>query len=372
MLAVSSKWAPALTTDHGLSVKINVLYNGAIVAEDIGFVDGTVKVDRGSDTRRSLSLTIDDPSQFPVGATDRFGVYGQRIYAECGVTYMDGSSERVPVGTFVITSISGDIHTGPLTIAASGLELLLKRALWDTAQSTATWATPADFMAFHIPDTIPGATFVNASTNGAGVLAARTWDAQTDKMTALSEVAASIGAELFCDANGTFRLVDIPDPADLTVAPVWNVSVGESGVMVSAVMELASDGVFNRVVASGENAGDNAAPVSAEAKITSTSDPLRYGGPFGKVTKSYASSLITTTAQAQAAANAMLVKYKAANRTVALETIPNPALDAGDRIRVIYGPAHTPEIHIVNAFDIPLSVTEGSFAISTVSGKADV
>lgn len=371
MLDVSPKWAPALTTDHGLSVKVNVLYDGAVIAEDIGFLDGSVKVDRASDIRRSLALSIADPADFPVDPTDTYSVYGQRIYVERGLTYLDGSSERVPLGTFVITSISGNIHTGPLSIQASGLEILLKRAVWDTAVSTAGYVSCASFLAYHITDTIPGASFVDMSTDGVRRLAAKTWDARTDKWAALAEVAASVGAELFCNANGTFVLADIPDPDNLSIAPVWDITTGEDGVMVSATMSLAADGVYNRVVATGENAGENAQPVAAEAKITDPADPLRYGGPFGRVSKVYGSSLITTYAQALATAKALLVKYRQANRTVALETVPNPALDAGDRIRVHYGSAHDPEIHVVHSFDIPLGTDAGASSIDTVSGKAD-
>lgn len=371
MLPVSAKWLPALTTDHGISVKVDVLYGGRTVAEDIAFVSGSVKVDRGSDVRRSLSLSVADPAQFPASPTDNYAVYGQQLYVERGLTYLDGTTERVPVGTFVITSISGNIHTGPLTIQASGLEVLLKRALWDTAQSTTGYASPAAFMAYHIPDTIPGASFVDASTGGAGALPTKTWDAAGDKWSAMIEIANSVGAELFCDANGTFRLVDIPDPNNLSMTPVWDVTTGDRGVMVSATMQLSADSVYNRVVVSGENTSDNTAPVSAEAKITDAADPLYYGGPFGKVTKVYNSNLITNGIQAAATAAALLSKYRAPNRTVTLETIPNPALDAGDRIRVNYGSAHLPEIHVVNSFEIPLASDDASFSIATVSGKVD-
>ncbi|MFE3409446.1 DUF5047 domain-containing protein [Streptomyces mirabilis] len=371
MQPVSSKWLPALTTDHGLAVKVNVLYNGAIVAEDIAFTDGSVKVDRGSDVRRSLSLSIPSPSDFPVNPTDKFAVYGQRIYVEVGVQYLDGTVERVPAGTFVITSVSGNIHTGPLSVQATGLEILLKRALWDSATSTTGYTNAAAFLAFHIPNTIPGASFVNASTNGATTaLATKTWDANTDKWAAFREVADSVGCELFCDAAGTFRLVDIPDPLNVAVAPVWTIGTGDYGVMVSANMELNSDGVYNRVIVTGENSADFSPPVRATATITNTADPLYYGGPFGKVTKSYSSNLITNDTQAQKTANALLAKYRAPNRTVTLETVPNPALDAGDRIRVNYGDAALPEIHVVHSFDIPLSVSGGGFTINTVSGKA--
>ncbi|MEU3686980.1 DUF5047 domain-containing protein [Streptomyces narbonensis] len=369
MQTVSAKWAKALTTDHGLSVKVNVLYGGAVIAEDIAFTDGSVKVDRESETRRSLSLSIADPSEFPIAPTDRFAVYGQQIYVESGLTYLDGSSERVPVGTFVITSVTGNIHTGPLTVTGAGLEILLRRALFDTATSTGTGSV-AGFMDFHIKDTIPGASFVDSSTNGTNTIPSKTWDANSDKWSALSEAAASIGAELFCDANGTFRLVDVPDPDNVAIPYVWEVAAGHNGVMVSANMGLSAEGVYNRVVASGENAEDNKPPVMAEAKITDTNDPLYYGGPFGKVSKAFSSSLITSTSQAQGAATAMLRNAKASNRTVSLESVPNPALEAGDRIRVVYGDAHLPEIHIVNSFDVPLGIS-GGFSIATVSGKAE-
>jgi hypothetical protein len=301
-----------------------------------------------------------------------FAVYGQRIYVETGIQYLDGSVERVPAGTFVITNVGGNIHTGPLNITASGLEIMLKRALWDTATSTKGYANAAAFLTYWIPNVIPGASFVDASTlGGTTPLATKTWDANTDTWTSFREVADSVGCELFCDAAGTFRLVDIPDPTNVAVTPVWDVSTGDSGVMVSADMSLSADGVFNRVIVTGENAADNKPAVRGTATITSTSDPLYYGGPYGKVTKAYSSSLVTTTAQAQSTANALLAKYRAPNRTVTLETVPNAALDAGDCIRVIYGAAALPELHVVHSFSIPLSVSGGGFSISTVSGKAD-
>ncbi|MET8880554.1 DUF5047 domain-containing protein [Streptomyces rubiginosohelvolus] len=372
MQPVSSKWLPALTTDHGLSVKVNVLYNGVTTAEDIAFTDGSVTVDRGSDVRRSLSLTIPDPSEFPVNATDRFAVYGQRLYVEAGIQYLDGTFERVPAGMFVITSVSGNIHTGPLTINASGLEILVKRSLWDSARSTKGYATAAAFISHWLPIVVPGASFVDVSTLASTTpLATKTWDAQTDAWTSFREVADSVGCELFCDAAGTFRLVDIPDPTNTAVTPVWDVSTGDYGVMVSASMELTAEGVYNRVVVTGENTSDNKPAVRGTASITNTSDPLYYGGPFGKVTKAVSSSLVTTTTQAVSMAKALLAKYRAPNRTVSLETVPNAALDAGDRIRVNYGSAALPEIHVVQSFAIPLSVTNGAFTISTVAGKDD-
>lgn len=370
MQTVSSRWGPALVGSHGVSTKINALYNGVLVAEDIDFVSGSVRVDAGSDVRRSLSLTVGDPAQMPALATDQYAVYGQRLYVESGLAYLNGTAERVPLGTFVITSISGDVHTGPLAITAAGLEILLKRAVWDTATSTSGHGSAAAFIGYHVTDTVSDSGFVDESTRGSFPLASATWDANTDKWASLSAVAASCGARLFCNAEGTFVLADIPDP-DSAGTAVWDVTTGENGVMVSASAELSAEGVFNRVVVTGENAGDNVAPVRAEAKITDPADPLRYGGPFGQVTKPYSSSLVTSGTQAQAAANAMMRAARSPNRSVSLATIPNPALDADDVIRVNYGAVRAPELHIVRSFDIPLTESDGAFTIETVGGKDD-
>lgn len=370
MQPVSARWGPALATDHGLATRVNVLYDGALVAEDIPFVDGSISVDRGSDVRRSLSLTIANPADFPTSETALYGVYGQTLYVESGITYLDGSSELVPCGHFVITQVSGNIHTGPLTITATGLEILLKRAVFETATSTRGFANAAAFINTQLQAVIPGVSFVDASSAGSSSLATKTWDAGQEVWPALVEVATSVGAELYCDANGSFRLVDIPDIE--TAVPVWDVSAGEYGVMVSADMAVTADEVYNRVVVSGENTEDDTPPVSAEAKITT--GPLRYGGPFGKVTKAYSSSLITSGSQAYATAIALLRKYQAPNRTVTLSTIPNPALEAGDCIRVDYGDtAPVPaELHLVQSFSVPLSVDgNASFTIETVSGREE-
>lgn len=371
MLSVSSDWARALTASHGISTKVNVLYGGVLIASDVPFVDGTVKVDRGSETRRSLSLTIADPSKFPTSETAVYGVYGQEIYVERGIRYLDGTTERVPLGTFVITSISGNIHTGPLNIEAAGREILLKRALFDTATNTKGYVSAAAFIKNMIDTKLTGMSFVDRSTVGTVGLPTKTWDAGTDVWSALAEVATSVGAELFCDAYGTFTLRDIPQVANVPVSAVWDVSTGEGGVMISADVRLTADDVYNKVTVTGENAEDNKPPAIGTATITDANDPLRYGGPFGKVTYRFSSSLVTDNSSAVAVATALLAKKRQANRSVTLETVPNPALDAGDWIRVNYGTAALPELHLVQSFDIPLSVTGGSFSINTVGGHDD-
>ncbi|MFE9335279.1 DUF5047 domain-containing protein [Streptomyces sp. NPDC007063] len=370
MQPVSDRWARALATDHGYSVKVDVIFDGVVVAEDIAFTDGAVTVDRGSETRRSLSLTIPNPSDFPVDPADTYSVYGTRLYVEAGIRYLDGSTERVPLGTFVLTSIGGDRHLGPLTITAPGLETLLRRSVWEVATSTDGFGSPAGFIETAIMDAIPDASFVDLSTGGSGALATATWDAYSDKWAALADVAKSASCDLYCDANGTFVLADIPDPLSPSLVPVWDVSAGEGGVMVSADASLSVDDVYNRVVVTGENSADDAPPVVGVAEITDPADPLRTDGPLGVITKTYSSNLVTSEAQAIEVAASLLRVYRAPNREVSISAIPNPSLDAGDCIRAVYGHGIASELHIADGFTIPLTVG-GDFVIKTVSGRDD-
>ena len=126
--------------------------------------------------------------------------------------------------------------------------------------------------------------------------------------------------------------------------------------------------VFNNVIVTGENAEENVTPVTAVWQVTGA-DPLSVTGPFGKVTKRYSSSLVTTLSQAVETAKGLLRKYRAANRTVSLTAMHNYAIEPGDCIAVRYGGAATDETHIVKTIEHPLTATSPTTAIETVSGR---
>ncbi len=367
---VSERWAPALASSHGIEIQVDILYGGTTVAENIPIVDGSVSVDRGSDVRRSLSLTVPDPSVFPRVETDPYAPYGQQLYVRRGVRYLDGSVEWVPLGFFVLEEIEGDVHTGPLSIVAPGLESLIQAQPFLTATSTHLAPDVNTFLFTQLNEVIPGVSYEDrTATAGSSPIATASWDMDADRWSALQQVARSHGCELFVDTQGTFVLADIPDPLTATID--WTVNAGDGGVMVSAERGLSADGVFNRVVARGGNVSDNVPPVSAAATVTDALDPLRYGGPFGRRTYSYQSELIVDVVQAQRTADALLRAVRAPNSTLTVESVPNPALDAGDCIRVVYGNGRPPELHIVQSFTVPLTVG-GAFEIKTRSGREEM
>jgi hypothetical protein len=176
-----------------------------------------------------------------------------------------------------------------------------------------------------------------------------------------------IGAEVYADADGVFVIAVLPDP--LSVPPVWTISAGEGGAYIGATRGMSADGVFNGVLASGENTEANLPPVSALVVDADPTSPTYWSGPFGHRPTFYSSATLTTTLACTNAATLMLRAAVAPNASANISALPNPALEPGDVIRVVY-PDGTRELHQAQAFPVPLDYA-GDFTLATISSKED-
>jgi hypothetical protein len=122
--------------------------------------------------------------------------------------------------------------------------------------------------------------------------------------------------------------------------------------------------LYNRVVVDGKTVDDGSAPrPHAVAEITDASSPIRATGPYGRVTRFYASDLITTQAQADAAAASLLVTYASVGRSEPVKAIPDPAVQLGDVARVSTrdGDRYTARVDHIT---LPLTVRDGSMEVT--------
>ncbi|CAM5265304.1 hypothetical protein SBADM41S_08317 [Streptomyces badius] len=83
----------------------------------------------------------------------------------------------------------------------------------------------------------------------------------------------------------------------------------------------------------------------------------------------YSSATIVSPGSAQAAAELKLRAAKAPNASGNFSSLPNPALEPGDVLRVVH-PDGLRELHQVASFTVPLRVG-GDFPIGTISAKED-
>ena len=363
MYAVTARFLAALAESHTPVFEAK-LFRPTGAVEPFALTGGSVTVDRKSATRRTCSVQCADTSLIPRTATDRLATYGAQVRLARGVQVGE-YREVVPLGVFRLDGVDGDVDVGPVTLQGKSLECVVSDDKF-TAPYRASGTVVSAITAL-IQRSLPTAAVVLGPATVDAPIGPRTWDVQADPWAAVQELAAVVGAEVYCDADGTFVIATLPDP--LSVAPVWTVKAGAGGAYISAGRGMSADGVKNGWLVSGENTETDVAPVQQLVVDTDPTSPTYWGGPFGRRPDFYSSATIINSAAAIAAGNLLLRKSVAPNASADITSLPNPALEAGDVLRVIY-PDGTKELHQANSFTVPLEIG-GDFTIATISGRDD-
>lgn len=362
MYPVSDRFLARLAESHQVATRVQLLLTDGRVV-DLDHTGGSVTVDRSQAIRRTCTVTVPDPALIPRTPTDQLATYGARLHISRGVEYADGTTELVPLGVFRLDSVDGDVSDGPVTLQGKDLSAIVaddKFVEPYSATGTVVGAITA-LIQRSIPDAVVISSIVDTP------IGRRTFDVEADPWAGCQEIAAAAGAEVYPNADGVFVITTLPDL--LTTDPVWAVEAGESGVYVSASRAMTSDGVYNGVLARGESTADNVPPVSYLAVDADPGSPTYWGGPYGRRPTFYSSSTLTTTQACAQAATLKLAQAKAPNASGDISSLPNPALEPGDVIRVTH-PDGTRELHQIAAFTVPLDES-GNFPISTISAKED-
>jgi hypothetical protein len=196
-----------------------------------------------------------------------------------------------------------------------------------------------------------------------------TWsDNRLDNVYAVLDAWPARGA---ITAEGHFEVLSpLADPVAGDV--VFTFTDGENGTVMEFNSSITRDGAFNAVVAKGQypdTAGTKAGQeIIATARDTVATSPYRDGGPFSPylVPFGYASPLMTTLAQVQAAANTRLANLRrSASRTVRVSAVPHPGLQLGDAVAVTSDRLGLSDaIGRVDAFTLPHQADGGAMAVT--------
>jgi hypothetical protein len=357
---VSDRFLARLAESHRPVTRVQLfLTTGEVV--DLEHTGGSVTVDRAQAIRRTCTVTVADPKLIPRTPRDQLAVYGARLRISRGVDYGDGSQELVPVGVYRLDEVNGDVNDGPVTLTGKDLSAFVAddklTAPWTSTGTVISAITAIVRRSLPDADIIPRISDVAIGT--------RTFDIEGDAWAACQEIAAAAGADCFVNSDGEFTIAALPDP--LTTPPAWEIAAAEGGVYIQANRAMTSINVYNGVLARGENTADDVPPVSYLATDNDPGSPTYWGGPFGRRPLFYTSSTLTSTAACQAAATLKLAEAKAPNSSGDISSLPNPALEPGDVLRVVH-PDGSRELHQVASFTVPLD-EGGSFPIGTISAK---
>jgi hypothetical protein len=359
---VSDRFLPRLAENQTPITQVLLFLTGGRVIE-VPHTGGSVTVDRSQAIRRTCSVTIADVSLIPRTPADQLATYGSRMRISRGVDYGDGSQELVPLGVFRLDEADGDVSEGPVTLQGKDLSAIVTDDKFTTPYRVTGTIVSAISELIH--RSITDAAIVSTITDAP--IGSRVFDVEADPWAGCQEIAAAAGAEVFCDADGVFRIATLPDL--LTTTPVWAIEAKEGGTYLKASAGMSSAGVNNGWLARGENTSDNVAPVSYLATDNDPNSPTYWGGPYGRRPGFSSSSTLITTGQCQQAAILKLAQAKAPNASGDISSLPNPALEPGDVVRVTHEDGSR-ELHQVASFSVPLDLG-GEFPISTISAKED-
>jgi hypothetical protein len=342
-----------LRTSHTVTARCTAYASaGGVALGDIPISGGAVTFDAKSQVRRSASITVADPALWPAFPTDPLSPVGPELLIEYGVLVPGVALPFwVPLIRGPIQKVAGDLSGAePLTVEVMDRS----KSVADNRPVNPFQTNPAATCVQAITELITesvNATVVDltGSTQPCPVL-----DIDKDRWgEGVERLSDAIGAETYCDRDGTFVIRPQPQIEDY---PVWEVDAGKTGVLITARRELSRQQVYNAVVARGERT-DGTPPVWGIKVDDDPSSPTAWGGSFGKRPRFYTSPLLGEVIQCETTAAALLARVKGYVANVEVETVVNPALDPGDVILVTLEDRST-QRHIIDGMPVPLSPTE--------------
>jgi Domain of unknown function (DUF5047) len=325
--------------------RVEVWLAGSQILDDLPYLSGEVTLNGPGGVRGTLALTV-APDE-GTATWDLLSPIGTELVPYRGVRFIDGTSEWVPLGVFGIDSQRmGYGADGTLSLTAPDRWARVQRARF-LAPATTTGGAVTE--AIRLATDAVSVACTNTATSAASTNA-QIWD--RDRDAAVVALMTSASAEIFFDRAGLLVARNVPR---LTSVPVWTVDAGMSGVLVGADRSRDRARTYSAVVAIG-TATDGTTPLAPQIAYDDDPDsPTYYLGPFGLVPYFYASPLLTTTAQALAAAKTILAKVTGMAAQLSIENAVNPALDPGDTIAAVL-PSGTVEAHLIDTVTIPLDV----------------
>lgn len=333
MRNVSENFAAMLNESHEVSVAIACYYDGRPVADEIPVTEGSLEIDGTAAVPGQLSATLprylhDQNSGtvrdlLPTGDDDApLGCSGTQV-AVMYTVQIPGQAQRESVALGWYRISSWDEGDGTVSITATSLEALIEEARLINPITIAKGTPFATAAARIVEGLLPLRVTANAAKT-------TTMDPfEEDRLEALAALLNAWPARSRVDTTGTLEI--LPPINDATDPIVTTLTDGEDGTVIQSPTSGSRDGVYNAVRASGEAEGE-VAPVSATAYISS--GPRRWNGPYGNIPYFYSSPLLTTKAQAAAAAKTRLAALQVTAQPLEVEIAPDPRLEPGDVVEV--------------------------------------
>jgi hypothetical protein len=350
-----------------------VYQNGSWRTIDI--IEGTVTVTLESPVARTFTLKVAPSMVLVTGRRAdamTWQVYNTFIKISRGVVFADGTVEYVPLGLFIVESISASQTTEGQSVDLSGsdffsavqrarllapqgfgvlthlslVQILIRDSL--NANFTSVLGGPVKFSVLN-----PSGQMSNATLNKPKV--------DRDRAQTIGELLRAMGAVGYFDGDGVY--VIRYDPRALrgytnNQTDAWTATQGENGVVVELTQEITRDRIYNAIVAIGESDDPKAKLYTGIAKDMDPKSPTYWLGPFGQVPGFFNSKYLSNQTVANNAAATALKAAKIMHKRINIKLLPDYSLEPGDKVRILFPGAEpkddTWEIHCLTSLTYSL------------------
>lgn len=347
MQPVSDDFLSAIAEGYRLATRATLLTSDALVPIDV--IDGSVTRDYRAASRGHCDLTIvGDPDVVPTSSASDLAPYGNEILLERGIEFDDETTEYVPLGIYRLEDVDVTDSADGLQIVLSGVDRSARiiEAVFEEPYSVAADENVGDAILAIVQDVYPDVQYDFATVSTTlPALIADTGSDRWDFCLGLAEAAAMI---LYFDRVGVLTLA----PAPTGGAAIYEVAEGDGGVLLEAVRTFQREGVFNKVIVTGENATETGDVPRGEAFDDDPTSPSYYWD--GPVPYFYSSEYVIDDDQAAAVAAVILARQQGVTRQVSFEAIPNVALECGDSVLIKREATNLYETHIIDSLTFPL------------------
>lgn len=356
MYSTTTAFQSAILNSHKIATRVDLLTGGVVTTTLTNkATGGYITLDRAADSRRAAYITLSDETGTLVptgGSSDTLNLYGTEFAPYRGITYPDGTTELIPLGIFVITNMEVAESGAGLYIKISGKDRSqrVRRALLTDTYVIASGTNVVNAIKGILQARMPGIQFssVDSTPYTTPLLV---YDVGSDPWKIAVDLGASIGYDVYFDANGKCNIKQYVNPYTKYTAD-FTYQEGDSNTMLSTQRYYKDDEHINWHVFTSEVSGST--PLRAEAKDTNANSPTYVYGPYGYVVKHTALSNVTSQAGLQSAANRALAQSLGSTDLAYIVATPNPALDIDDLLYVKRAASKVDGYYILDQVTIPL------------------
>ena len=319
---------------------------------------GDIKVDRTAAIRRSVSISCVDPLEIlvPKGVNSILTPYGAELRPYRGIRHDNGDIEVYPLGVFRIAKVSVSDTTGGSPII--GIEGFDRSRTISRDKFTVPYVIAGGTNVITAIKDIIERTYATPDydivTTALTTTAPRVYDSGDDPWEACMELAQSMGAEIYFNANGWLT---IATPVDMDSMPSANFTYmeGYGNTLLDLSQSYSDEPGYNGVIVVGESPGDELPPVRGEAWDDEPSSLTYRLGPYGEVPLFISDTLIKTEEDATASALGALNNLLGFSSQLDISAIVNPTYECGHIVDVVRERSNINASYAIDSFNVPLS-----------------